>query len=407
MEKPLWERDSFFKVMIGDFQRRLRIPPSFQNLLRRAVPVVDFMLRSRGGREWAVKLKRENGGLFFGEGWDGFVADLAIGLGEFLIFVYDGYLGFDVKIYGITGCEKEECTAIIKKEEILEDEVKGQSDKSINRLFQGRKRNREVVNGHVILEGNQVFNNKRALESARSFKSTRPFFIATCRSSRENYMTIPRSFEKECKLRKMNDIILQDSKWRTWPVRIADWRGRVALATGWAKFRDGNYLEEGDVCVFEFLQANYAIRVHIFRVKEYDVPDRRKIGNRKRHTRTYKRKVKSKGLEAEKSFRTVESFASVCIRSRKYNLNIPKYVLKENDATNIHETILYDACGRSFSVQISHRADGRLVLARGWSKFWNANNIQEGDICIFRHAGGIHEMTVQIHRAGLLAITAG
>ncbi|KAL0911196.1 hypothetical protein M5K25_019318 [Dendrobium thyrsiflorum] len=398
MEKPLWERDSFFKVMIGDFQTRLRIPPCFHKHLSGKI-LVKSVLRSRGGRRWAVMLRREGKNLFFGKGWECFVTDLSIQLGEFLLFVYDGDLGFDVKIYGITGCEKVDPIASMKVEQEEESEIRGKVPaKTSNALIRAPGRRREILNGRIILGGLKVFSNESALKSARSFKSSRPFFIATYRRSRQEYMTIPVSFMRECDLGSMEAIILQDQKGRSWPVRIAHWIGRVAMAKGWAKFRDVNHLKEGDVCVFEFLEADTAIHVHIFRAKQNTAGVLRRAGNKKREEEV---------LKAERSFRTHAIFASIFLKSRKYTLNIPTHVLKEYDASKLSKTTLRDPSGRSWSVDIKHRVDGRAVLGHGWFDFCRANNLQVGDICIFELAGGIQAMDVHIRRLGLHAITAG
>lgn len=94
------------------------------------------------------------------------------------------------------------------------------------------------------------------------------------------FQTIPVSFIRECGLGKMEAIILQDQKGRSWSVRIAHWIGRVAMAKGWSKFRDVNHLKEGDVCVFEFHKADKAIRVHIFQAKENNATVLRRTGKK-------------------------------------------------------------------------------------------------------------------------------
>ncbi|XP_020593867.1 B3 domain-containing protein Os11g0197600-like [Phalaenopsis equestris] len=399
MEKPLWERDSFFKVMIGDFQTSLRIPPCFYKHLSGDI-LVKSVLRSRGGRRWAVMLRREGNSLFFGEGWDCFVADLSVQLGEFLLFVYDGDLGFDVKVYGTTGCEKEDPIAAVKVEhEVEEREIRGElRAETSTTLIRAPIRRREVLNGRVILGGLKVFGNERALKTARSFKSSRPFFIATYRSSRQEYMTIPVSFIRECNIGKMETIILKDQKGRSWPVRIAHWIGRVAMAKGWPKFSEVNHLKEGDVCVFEFLEADRAICVHIFRDKKNIATGLRRADNKKREAEV---------LKAERSFRTDARFASTFLKSRKYTLNIPTHVLKEIDVTKASKTTLRDPSGRSWLVDIKHRVDGRVHLGQGWFLFCKENHIKEKDICIFELTGGIQEMDVQICRRGLHDIATG
>lgn len=51
-------------------------------------------------------MKQDVGHLFFHKGWQEFVKDNSLEAGEFLVFRYDGNLGFDVQIFGKSGCEK-------------------------------------------------------------------------------------------------------------------------------------------------------------------------------------------------------------------------------------------------------------------------------------------------------------
>lgn len=51
-------------------------------------------------------MKQDAGHLFFHKGWQDFVKDNSLEAGEFLVFRYDGNSGFDVQIFGKSGCEK-------------------------------------------------------------------------------------------------------------------------------------------------------------------------------------------------------------------------------------------------------------------------------------------------------------
>ncbi|KAI3989054.1 hypothetical protein MKX01_033090 [Papaver californicum] len=75
-------RPSFFKMMIGDFHKKLV-------------------------RCWNVKVREEeDGGLSFRKGWPDFVEAHYVGHGDFVIIKYSGNSQFVVKLYGINGCEK-------------------------------------------------------------------------------------------------------------------------------------------------------------------------------------------------------------------------------------------------------------------------------------------------------------
>lgn len=96
----------------------------------------------------------KDGQLFFRDGWESFVSDCSISYGDFLVFFYDGDVGFDVKIYGISGCEKDDIIPVSMKKEVkieakskdfIEQEVKIEvesedSDEEMAAPNVGRKR---------------------------------------------------------------------------------------------------------------------------------------------------------------------------------------------------------------------------------------------------------------------------
>ena len=52
-------------------------------------------------------MEERGNGLFFCSGWQDFVKDNSLEIGDFLVFKYDGKSTFKVKIYGRNACEKE------------------------------------------------------------------------------------------------------------------------------------------------------------------------------------------------------------------------------------------------------------------------------------------------------------
>ncbi|MCL7027927.1 hypothetical protein MKW94_013141 [Papaver nudicaule] len=97
---------SFFKPMLGDhFSRRLFIPPKFaQSIASLDNQVID--LEDTKGQRWEVKLAEVDGSLAISKGWNRFVIDHSIKLGDVLIFSYVSETHFVVQIYEPSGCEK-------------------------------------------------------------------------------------------------------------------------------------------------------------------------------------------------------------------------------------------------------------------------------------------------------------
>ncbi|KAM0932148.1 putative transcription factor B3-Domain family [Dioscorea sansibarensis] len=98
---------SFFKVMIGDFSQALFLPPivakKLSALLNHNVDIEDS-----NGHRWGVKVSLVDNHLAFEQGWQDFVLDHSIKVGEFVVFNHVDRLLFSAKIYAITGCERLE-----------------------------------------------------------------------------------------------------------------------------------------------------------------------------------------------------------------------------------------------------------------------------------------------------------
>ncbi|KAL6176510.1 hypothetical protein ACLB2K_053143 [Fragaria x ananassa] len=109
--KPMMNKcrkPSFFKVLIGDFSKRLLIPPEFtKNLVWNGIFPHKCALRGPSGLLCAVEVESTENGMFFQNGWECLVKDHHLELGDFLIFRYDGESKFSVTIYDRSACEKD------------------------------------------------------------------------------------------------------------------------------------------------------------------------------------------------------------------------------------------------------------------------------------------------------------
>ncbi|KAK9285239.1 hypothetical protein L1049_024428 [Liquidambar formosana] len=106
-------RHHFFKIMIGDFRLRLRIPRKFViNFKEKLADTI--LLKGPSGNTWTIQLTRTEEDVLFDNGWDEFVRDHSLEETNFLVFRCDGNSSFKVLIFDATGCEREG-TYFVKK----------------------------------------------------------------------------------------------------------------------------------------------------------------------------------------------------------------------------------------------------------------------------------------------------
>ncbi|XP_074569380.1 B3 domain-containing protein Os01g0905400-like [Curcuma longa] len=129
---------SFCKIMIGDFQEFLFIPPDFTKV------VVDLVeknvyLKTSLGSCFKVKLSVVNKSLAFKDGWPDFVLDHSVAAKDFLTFTYVSKSLFCVDIFGRNACER----VYFGKTDgnILKEKKKEKADTSLRRpqLVKGQK----------------------------------------------------------------------------------------------------------------------------------------------------------------------------------------------------------------------------------------------------------------------------
>ncbi|XP_077228192.1 putative B3 domain-containing protein At5g66980 isoform X2 [Tasmannia lanceolata] len=272
-------RPSFFKVMLGDFAHKLRIPPAFIKHLSRE-SIDKFILRNPTGRFWHVQVRRVVSDLFLQEGWQGFVKDNSLQIGDFLVFDYGGNSNFDIRIYGKSGCEKDETLVNLSSGEDYSYREK-ENQKERGDAVEGThipqdmcSKRRSKRNGQMLL---RAIERKEVVEAASySLKSARPHFSVTLTRSMvyKNNITIPKEFVTTTGLRGKSRLILCDPSGMFWHMTITSRRddGRAIITGGWRGFARANDIGEGDKCIFEFIQgrgrgSRSVIHVQILRAR--------------------------------------------------------------------------------------------------------------------------------------------
>ncbi|KAH9299989.1 hypothetical protein KI387_011572, partial [Taxus chinensis] len=91
-----------------------RIPPAFVGCLQFGLQ--NAFLEGPSGQIWIVTVCRTDTGMTFEKGWQNFVSDHSLDVGDFLVFKYVGESYFTVQIFGRTCCERKDAFTVRKSE---------------------------------------------------------------------------------------------------------------------------------------------------------------------------------------------------------------------------------------------------------------------------------------------------
>ncbi|KAG6749317.1 hypothetical protein POTOM_046361 [Populus tomentosa] len=311
-----------------------------------------------------------------------------------------------------------------------------------NRVLPGQRKRLNGVNRAQSLTADE----KAATfeRASAALKPESPFFMVAMQPSYVYpgcRLPIPKSFAQKYFKNDHGDAVLCVLDGRTWPVKCFVYPGngkaKTQISSGWNKFTWDNYLEVGDVCVFELtkciemsfkviiVRANkdeshrlavemvkMARQVHTINMEpknkgeeDDSLPPEKKIKNPLPHKMVNNSKkdagsgLKTKRLaplsaiEKEKALRRAHAFKSenpffviaiqpayVCSGS---NMNLPfkfadRYFKEKNG-----EVILQVSEGRLWTVDYSWKLKKTFLCSYNWMEFARDNNLEVGDVCVF------------------------
>ncbi|GMI98007.1 REPRODUCTIVE MERISTEM 39, REDUCED VERNALIZATION RESPONSE 1 [Hibiscus trionum] len=301
----------FFKVLVGDFSKRLRIPPAFAKFFHRTPLPHEVKLQNSEEQCWQVNVVKINNKLFLNKGWKSFVKDNLLEIGDFVFFSYVRRSLFAITVFESNGCVKHvtgkkkqsEATAknvsdkkrpVVIKIEDTDDEdndISVEILENVTKVGEKRKRTEFKQSGPAVPDspkpregsGNknvQALKGKEkslVIERAKSaFKSENPFFMVTIQPSYigvGHNVNIPLDFVLTHFNQKCKNVILEvppgDKTWHVkYYVNVSAKRYvQAKLHSRWLDFANENHLAVGDVCVFELINtAQNILRVCIFRL---------------------------------------------------------------------------------------------------------------------------------------------
>lgn len=289
----------FFKVLIGNFACKLKLPPNFlKHLSNEASKQVSLV--GPNGCSWSAELVTYADGTYISNGWSNFVEDHSLKEREFLVFRYDGCMNFSIQVFDTTACEREELfdipphekvnmrnesTELITNVKVEVEDIEIDDSKSIHGnsvAFCRKSIERKLpvsVNTDASTSIREVpfsrgcpFSAKKflqACEAVESFSSEFPTVIIqmTVSNLNKGRMRFPSWFSHEHLPRKITNITLTDPNENPWDVvycpGINSQRDR--FSKGWTDVVRSNNIKEGDFCIFEVI-SHTNVRMHVFPV---------------------------------------------------------------------------------------------------------------------------------------------
>ncbi|KAL6637455.1 hypothetical protein ACP70R_025027 [Stipagrostis hirtigluma subsp. patula] len=286
----------FFKVLMGDFHKRLVIPNKFAPHFRGRV-ARSIKLESRSGYTFDVQVAKNLGQLVLQSGWKSFVSAHDLKMGDFLVFKYDGVSQMKVLIFDISGSEKVppylvpksvapvgETTDILRSyhNSPMKPQPRGkktlkQRGSSTQRDLVSTKDSRvHSVPSYILpirtqLTGVQM---KKLKDKVRATRSAIPIYACVLRKSsisgRTRSLGIPKEYADVYLPFAEQTLILQRNG-KSWEVRCCTQGSKCRskrLLKGWKGFARDNKLQLGDICLFELLKTKkYTMNVLIIRAK--------------------------------------------------------------------------------------------------------------------------------------------
>uniref|UniRef100_A0ACD5TV63 Uncharacterized protein n=1 Tax=Avena sativa TaxID=4498 RepID=A0ACD5TV63_AVESA len=270
----------FFKIMLDNDSRKLRLPDKFVELLDGREPR-EVKLREAGGgsRLWDVEVVFDGDGhMYLERGWDQFAREHEVGQGHFLVFSYDGDDELAVKVFDGTMCRRHyryeqdddddssttpaprPSQLVTVKEEELSISPGSESDSddsgSENSIGSGGKNSVDDDGGSK--------NSSRSAEMDVDDAPTSQFsvMLRQCHLGvrQKQYLNVPVDFQMVYEYHKRSKVVLRMRGGRSWPVTLkhsprAAGNPRTSLRYGWHQFCVDNRLDVGDTCFFRALRG--------------------------------------------------------------------------------------------------------------------------------------------------------
>ncbi|XP_047064538.1 B3 domain-containing protein Os03g0212300-like [Lolium rigidum] len=246
----------FFMIILQNTWEKLRVPDKFAKLLDGQEPREVKLREASGGRRlWDVAVLFDGEGhMYLERGWQPFARAHDIGLGNFLVFSYDGDAVLTVKVFDGSMCRRHYHDD--------DDTSSGTSSHS------GTNNSMDSVSNDISSSSTAEMKMDDALTSQ---------FTVTLKPShlgdrQKQYLNVPPAFQNAHGYDRRREVVLR-MRGEKWSVSLkhnvrADGKTRATLRYGWHQFCVDNGLGVGDVCFFRALRGvgvgdDHALKVEV------------------------------------------------------------------------------------------------------------------------------------------------
>uniref|UniRef100_A0A0D3FLC9 TF-B3 domain-containing protein n=1 Tax=Oryza barthii TaxID=65489 RepID=A0A0D3FLC9_9ORYZ len=383
----------FFKVMIGDFHKRMTIPDKFARHFKGVISKT-IKLEPRSGYTFDVQVTKKLNILVLGSGWESFVNAHDLNMGDFLVFKYNGDFLLQVLIFDPSGCEKSTSCSMENAIDHVgqgwkehndistsyHDQPKGnkhwmQKDSSSkgNKIGNTRSSNTpSKFSGCILPRGTclPVVQEKKMKEKIQAIHSKTPMYgnvMTKCNvSGSPCVLEITQLYDDAYLPFNNGQELMLRHRDKSWKVRFYRFKNKSRkLTQGWKRFVHDNYLRMGDLCLFEILKNKYTMNM-------------RRPGARCREGHAH-----FNGNHIDGQYK---NFFKVMIGRFRERMIIPNEFLQYFRG-KIPRTIklqLRDGC--TYDVQVTKNL-GKISLQSGWKAFVTAHDLQMGDFLVFSYDG--------------------
>ncbi|KAI4357349.1 hypothetical protein L6164_001303 [Bauhinia variegata] len=397
----------FKRVMQPSYISRpyLRVPPKFwkQHLKKKQGAV---LLQALDGRTWSSRYRVGSfADKLYIPGWTAFAKDNVLEVGDVCVFEF---IQRTIATIRVTISRHEQLSCLVNSVE----RVKGNARKKSPLLpLHPCKKMRACKNDEVestsnlqkkpihgeLIQPEAIARSKpltevekaRALQRVSAFSSEYPHFKRVMQPSyvSKHHLVIPLQFWKQ-HLKKRRDILLQALDGRTWHARHKVGFSNKAFLSGWGAFAKDNYVEVGDVCVFELIQRTKAtLRVTISRPAEQPsclVNSDKQIIQR---LPSLIRLCSTTALEEAKKLSLENPSFMITIKKNHLlfsGLGVPVEFLR-NHATKREQNVLIQQGNQSWPAKLLYYPQKHwgILAATGWRSFARESKLRVGDVCVF------------------------